>query len=610
MQSIDETKFLESLFDSVPDVVGILDCHHTVVRYNAAGYKFLNLTHEEVEGKKCFELLNRSTACDSCAVTECCMTKRAAQVEKYVEEMGVWLEVRAYPVLDENGEIMRVIEHLRDITQRKLMEMRLLMLERAVKQSIDGIALADMDGFNTFVNPAWAQMHGYSVEELHGEHLSRFHPKQQMTEAVRPFLDQVVKTGSHQGESKHTKKDGTIFPTWMMVNLVKDELENPVGMVGTVRDITEQKRVEKEIRQHRDHLENLVNERTLELTQSNKQLTLALSEIHDLKDRLEAENISLREEIKLEHNFEEIIGRSDPLKYVLFKLKEVAPTDSTVLILGQTGTGKELFARAIHNNSSRKSRPMVKVDCTTLPANLIESELFGHERGAFSGALQQRKGRFEIANGSTIFLDEIGELALELQSKLLRVLEYGEFERLGSSKTIKTDVRIIAATNRDMKEEVENGRFREDLWYRLNIYSIRIPSLKERSEDIPLLVEWFANKYARRIGKTIETIPKRTLNVLQNYHWPGNIRELSNVIESAMISSRGTSLRIPDIPKAFTRTSKEKIASMDEMEKDHLMHALEVCHWRIEGTHGAADLLDMNPGTLRGRMRSHGIKRP
>jgi chemotaxis protein methyltransferase CheR len=603
-------KLFESSFDAIPDMIGIQDCHHRIIRYNVAGYKFLNITHKEIEGKKCYELIGRSTPCDICAITECYKTKTTARVEKYVEEMDVWLDVRAYPVFDENGKIVRMIEHFRDITQRKLMEMRLLMLERAVKQSIDGIAVADMEGFNQFVNPAWAQIHGYSVEELQGEHLSRLHPKKQMEDKVTPFLDQVMKSGSHQGESEHTKKAGTVFPTWMMVNLIKDERGNPIGMVGTARDITEQKRAEKELQAHRDNLEKLVNERTSELTASDKQLTQALSKIHDLKDWLEAENINLREEIKLEHNYEEIIGQSDPLKYVLFKIEEVAPTDSTILILGQTGTGKELFARAIHNNSSRKSRPLVKVDCTTLPANLIESELFGHERGAFSGAVQQRKGRFEIADGSTLFLDEIGELAMELQGKLLRVLEYGEFERLGSSKTIYADVRIIAATNRNLRAEVEKGRFREDLWYRLNVYSIKIPSLKDRSEDIPLLVEWFVVKFARRVGKTIKTIPQKTMKALQDYHWPGNIRELSNVIESAMISSHDMTLRISDMPETPKHGSKNRIASMSEMERDHIMQALEVCHWRIEGKNGAAELLDLNPGTLRGRMRKYDIKRP
>ncbi len=236
--------------------------------------------------------------------------------------------------------------------------------------------------------------------------------------------------------------------------------------------------------------------------------------------------------------------------------------------------------------------------------------MFGHERGAFSGAVQQRKGRFEIANGSTLFLDEIGELPMELQGKLLRVLEDGEFERLGSSKTIHTDVRIVAATNRNLKEEVEKGRFRQDLWYRLNVFSIRVPPLKKRPEDIPLLVEWFVAKFARKMGKTIKTIPKKTMKALQDYRWPGNVRELSNVIESAMITSYDTTLRIPDMLETLKHGSNDRIVSMTEMEKNHIVQALEACHWRIGGRNGAAELLGLNPGTLRGRMRKYGIKRP
>ena len=328
-----------------------------------------------------------------------------------------------------------------------------------------------------------------------------------------------------------------------------------------------------------------------------------------MKDQLEAENVNLREEIRLEHNYKEIIGQSDRLMFVLHRAEEVAQTDSTVLILGQTGTGKELVARAIHNNSTRKSRPLVKVDCSALPTTLIESELFGHEKGAFSGAIQQRKGRFEVASGSTLFLDEIGELAPELQSKLLRVLEYGEFERIGSSKTRYTDIRVIAATNRNLKEEVDIGRFREDLWYRLNVFLITMPALKDRIEDIPLLAEWFVARNSRKLGKQIIKISPKTMSTLQEYHWPGNIRELANIIESAMISSHNGTLHIPKLPKSSNQSSDNIIVNMAEMEKTHIIKAIEACRWKIEGKNGAAELLDLNPGTLRGRMRKYGIER-
>jgi transcriptional regulator with GAF, ATPase, and Fis domain len=407
----------------------------------------------------------------------------------------------------------------------------------------------------------------------------------------------------------HTKSDGSTFATYMMTSIINDDENQPIGIVGTVRDISKLKAAEKELQNYRNHLENLVEARTAKLMKTNTELTSVLSEIQKLKDQLEVENINLRDEIKQEHNFEEIIGQSDPLKYVFYRIKEVAPTDSTVFIHGLTGTGKELVARAIHNNSSRKSRPLVKVDCSTLPANLIESELFGHEKGSFSGAHQQRKGRFEIADGTTLFLDEIGELALELQGKLLRVLEEGEFERLGSSKTIRTNVRVVAATNRNLVEEVERGLFREDLWYRLNVFSIKIPPLKDRAEDIPLLVEWFVVKFSRKLGKKIKRIPQRTMNAIQAYHWPGNIRELSNIIESAIISSHDETLRIPHMPSTSRHVSGDRMMSMAQMEKEHIIKAIETCKWQIEGKNGAASLLDLNPGTLRGRMRKYDIKR-
>jgi len=605
-----DIKIPESLFDAVHEMIAIKDHDYGIIQYNTAGYNFFNTTYKKIKGKKCYEFSGRNSPCDTCALRECYRTKKPAWVEKYVKEMDVWLLVRAYPILDGNGKIVKVIEHFHDVSRRKNMEMRLLMLERAVDQTIEGIAVADMDGYNQFVNSAWAQIHGYTVEEMLHANMSSFHPPDQLEETVIPFIDQVMKTGSNQDESEHTRKDGTLFPTWMTVNVIKDDDGHPLGIVGTVRDITEQKMAEKKLINYRDHLEKMVEDRTSELITANKNLTDALSKIQALKDRLEAENINLRAEIKLEHNFEEIIGQSDPLKYVLYRIQEVAPTDSTVIILGQTGTGKELVARAIHNNSSRKSRPLVKIDCAALPATLIESELFGHEKGAFSGAVQKRKGRFEIADGSTLFLDEIGELALELQGKLLRVMEEGQFERLGSSKTLHTNVRVVAATNRNLQEEVKKGRFRADLWYRLNVYSIKIPALKDRAEDIPLLVEWFVAKFSRKLGKTIKIIPQRTMRVFQNYHWPGNIRELSNMIESSLISCHDETLQIPDMPDTPEHDSKGGVASMAEMETEYIMNAIETCQWRIEGKDGAAELLGMNPGTLRGRMRKYGINRP
>ena len=351
---------------------------------------------------------------------------------------------------------------------------------------------------------------------------------------------------------------------------------------------------------------------------SEDELKDAYLEIRKLKDRLEAESAYLQEEIKTEHNFENIVGRSDALKYVLYRVEQVAATDSTVLILGETGTGKELMARAIHSAGKRHGRALIKVNCATLPANLIESELFGHEKGAFTGATTKKLGRFELAHQATLFLDEIGELSLDLQSKLLRVIEEGEFERLGSSKTITVNVRVIAATNRNLEKEMHAGRFREDLWYRLNVFTITVPPLRERPEDIPLLVDHFMDFFNKAFGKALNKIPRRVIESLQRYQWPGNVRELKHVIERATISSTGDTLQLaealaaPAISQSLTADNSGTVSflSLEKMEREYILRALAQVGWKIEGKGGAAEVLDVNPGTLRSRMKKFGIRKP
>jgi transcriptional regulator with GAF, ATPase, and Fis domain len=286
--------------------------------------------------------------------------------------------------------------------------------------------------------------------------------------------------------------------------------------------------------------------------------------------------------------------------------------NATVMLLGETGTGKGVLARAIHSSSPRKNRPLITVDCTTLPATLVESELFGRERGAFTGSDAKQIGRFELADGGTIFLDEIGEMPLELQSKLLRVIQDGEFERLGSPRTIKVDVRIVAATNRNLSEEMRNGKFREDLFYRLNVFPISLPPLRQRKEDIPLLVDHFVAKYNKKIGKKIETVTKETLNALQKYNWPGNVRELESIIERAVIVSQGSSLQVLDRFDTFHEqldTEGQEVKALVDLEHDHILQVLQKTGWRIEGKSGAALLLGLNASTLRARMRKNGIVR-
>ena len=324
-----------------------------------------------------------------------------------------------------------------------------------------------------------------------------------------------------------------------------------------------------------------------------------------MKDRLQAESDYLKAEIKVTQAHSEIIGRGQGIKRVLHQVEQVAPANCPVLVSGETGTGKELIAQEIHRLSGRKDRVMVLVNCAALPSALVESELFGRERGAYTGALTAQVGRFEIANGSTIFLDEVGELSMEVQAKLLRVLQQGEFQRLGSPKTHKVDVRIIAATNRDLAEEVRKGRFREDLYYRLRVFPIEIPPLRERLEDIPLLVFAFMEEFTTRMGKKISNIPRKAMEALQRHSWPGNIRELRNVIEHIVIVSSGETLKVSFLGDSPSRDAQP--VTLAEAEREHILKTLENTSWRIKGPHGAAARLALQPSTLYSRMQKLGI---
>src|SRR5215213_4071928 len=360
--------------------------------------------------------------------------------------------------------------------------------------------------------------------------------------------------------------------------------------------------------------------------EAEESLKKALDEVQRLKDRLHHENIYLQEEIRVAGNFDQIIGRSEPLRKVLRQAEQVARLNTIVTILGETGTGKELLAHAIHNLSPRKDRTLVKVNCAALPGTLIESELFGYEKGAFTGADARRMGRFEIANGGTLFLDEVGELPLDMQAKLLRVLEEGEFERVGGSHPIKVDVRVIAATNRNLEDAVRKGEFRPDLYYRLNVFPITLPPLRERREDIPLLVTHLVTQLSKKLGKTIESLPQETMTKLRNYNWPGNIRELRNVIERAVIITQGSELSVIDDLNlqplelehhgerarhdVFEDSIPRVVETLEQTEYNLIMRTLKNVHWKLEGTGGAAELLNLHPSTLRSKMRKLGIERP
>jgi transcriptional regulator with GAF, ATPase, and Fis domain len=346
------------------------------------------------------------------------------------------------------------------------------------------------------------------------------------------------------------------------------------------------------------------------------ELLARLDEIRRLRDRLQAENVSLREEVHSLHDFDEIVGQSRVLRAVLAQVSQVAPTDAAVLLLGETGTGKELVARALHQRSPRSGRPFVRVNCAAIPATLVESELFGHEKGAFTGAVAARAGRFEAAHGGTLFLDEIGEFGIDVQAKLLRVLQDGTFERVGSTRTLRADVRVIAATNRDLERAMAAGRFREDLFYRLNVFPIRLPPLRERREDIPLLVWSVINRRQAGLGRHIDEVPGRVMRALESYDWPGNVRELENVIERALILSPGPTLQVEGLAAgglaraAAPTAAASPLRRLDAVEHDHIRGVLERCGWRVNGEGNAAEVLGLHPNTLRFRMKKLGIARP
>jgi len=453
-------------------------------------------------------------------------------------------------------------------------------------------------------NRAFYQTFNVKPEETEGELIFDLGNRQWNIPKLKELLEEILPQNSvfDDLEVEHTFE--TIGRKIMHLNArqVYRKSGEPELILLAIEDVTERENQKR-------NLEELVTERTAELivareeAEKKKELAeKALDEIKTLKAQLEAETAYLQEEIKLESNHEQIIGQSDGVKYVLYKVEQIASSDTTVLVLGETGTGKELVARAIHSLSLRKTRPLVKVNCAALPANLIESELFGHEKGAFTGAQSRHLGRFEIANGATLFLDEIGELPFDLQAKLLRVVQEGEFERLGGSHTIKVDVRIIAATNRNLEEEVSKGGFREDLWYRLNIFPITMPPLRDRLDDIPLLVEFYVKKIAKRMGKTITHISNSVMKELQGYGWPGNIRELENVLERAVINTSGPKLHLADQLKKPTRYLSTGIDTLEGVERNYILQVLEQTNWKVSGQNSAAEILGLDRSTLRARM--------
>lgn len=450
-----------------------------------------------------------------------------------------------------------------------------------VEQAGDAFFIHDYNGLIIDVNRQACESLNYSRKELIGMKISEIDIEVSKKKHRMRYWEKLSPSEYITFEGVHQRKDRSTFP--VEVRLGRLDIGENRLLLSLVRDIADRKRAENDLKK-------------------------AFEKIKELKDKLELENIHLHEELILQYKHNEIIGESKSIKQVLSRAEKVAAQTSCVLITGETGTGKELFSRAIHNMSPRKGRSMVQVNCATLPSGLIESELFGREKGAYTGAVSKRIGRFEAAHKTTIFLDEIGDLPLELQPKLLRVLQEGQFERVGSNTSIKVDVRVIVATNKDLEILVREGKFREDLYYRLNVFPITIPPLRQRREDIPLLVWTFVNEFAESMGKPIKVIPKKIMEKLRAYDWPGNIRELRNVIERAMILSAGTSLRIDEFGTTVNSSGHE--LTLDNAQRNHILQVLEKTDWRVSGNKGAARILNMNESTLRSKMKKLGITRP
>ena len=500
-----------------------------------------------------------------------------------------WIVARGRPYPGGAGLSERLMGVSNDVTQRKMTELQLsesrTLLYALVDSTSNMIWSVDSERFglltfNSGLSEYFLNQRSMRIEP--GMRPEDLFPADKFVQAWHAFYRRALEEGSYTTEYRVYAGTRTL-----LLNLNRLEREGEVFGVSVFgKDITERKEMEARLREQ-------------------------LEEIERLKLQLEKENINLREELSQGLGFEKIVGSSDALNYVLFRVGQVAPTDATVLILGETGTGKGMVANAIHGMSGRKDRPMITVNCAALPANLIESELFGREKGAFTGAHARQAGRFEVADKGTIFLDEIGELPLELQSKLLRVLQDGEFERLGSAKTVKVDARFIASTSRDLREEVRAGRFREDLFYRLNVFPVSIPPLRKRADDIPQLVRFFTDKYSRKIGRQIETIPKAAMKALEGYSWPGNVRELEHVIERAVITTTGPVLQLAERlePLMDSDETDSSLKDLAAMEREHILRVLRETGWKIEGAKGAASILNLHPSTLRFRIKKLGIKR-
>ena len=605
-------KYTQGIVETIREPLIVLTPDLRVISANHSFYETFHVTREETEGRFVYSLADH--AWDIPSLRE--LLEEIIPQNAYFNDFEVdhdfpvigrrIILLNARRIYREGQGTDRILLALEDITDQKRSEEALKISEtryrRLFESAQDGILILDAEtGQISDVNAFLVEMLGYSHEDFLGKKLWEIGLFKNIEASKAAFLELQSKGYVRYKDLPLETKDGQPIAVEFVSNVY---LVNHHKVIQcNIRDITERKLIAEALQQAHNELERRVEERTVELR-------TALSEIKTMKDQLEAENIYFRQEIKMKHQFGHILGQSDGLKYVLYRAEQVAPTNTTVLILGETGTGKELIAAAIHNMSPRKDRLLITVNCAALPANLIESELFGREKGAFTGADTRQVGRFEVANGSTLCLDEIGELPLEAQAKLLRAIQHNEFERLGSSHTIKVDARIVATTNRNLEEEVRKGRFRQDLYYRLNVFPITVPPLRQRKEDIPLLVQAFIERYSRKLGKQITSIQKETMKALQDYPWPGNVRELESVLERAVILCSGPVLQLADKLEISSLPLSSTVRTLEETERNQIFKILSETRWRIEGKDGAAAILGLHSSTLRARMHKLGIVRP
>lgn len=564
----------------------MLDPHGRVSSWNTGAERIKGYKSEEILG----EHFSRFYTQEDIELGKPASELKVAASEGQLEDEGwrvrkdgsqFWANVVITAIRGKDGELLGFSKVTRDITERKKAEEALRASENRFRSlfefSPDAIVVTDQEGRIAEVNTQVQKVFGYERAELLGQPIEvlipeRFraaHPGRRADYAAHPR----VRTMGAGLDLYGRRKDGSEFPVDIMLGPVKASAGQMV--LGVIRDLTEKKEAEDALR------------------------------------RSEQENRYLEEEINTSHQFEEIVGESSGLKRVLKQVEDVATTDATVLILGETGTGKELIARAIHELSSRRDHAFVRLNCSAIPSGLLESELFGHEKGAFTGAIAQKVGRLELAHLGTFFLDEVGDLPLELQPKILRALQQKEFERVGGTRTISVNVRLVAATNRDLAKMVNAGQFRTDLYYRLRVFPVTIPPLRERRDDIPILVHYFLSSHSTRMGKRIESIPARTMQTLVHWHWPGNVRELENFIERSVILSEGSVLRAPlaELEAIEESAGRAHSTSLEVAEREHILRVLRECKGMIGGANGAAERLGLKRTTLNSMLKKLGIKR-